>query len=504
MKRIFSIAAALALCCTAAAAQTIDMDAAHARFVFPDSYTVVSPQLAQAYSGLLAEHGIDGAALAQELTEQGVQARAYDEAFDEFRSVVTLTDDLSAEIYDIKDVTDEQRRRMKNRASDNGLFETTGLRAKDVEWQKENGEYWLYIHYNVTRADEIIGRGIRYVTVKNGMYIMLDWQTSGRRFTNKDIAALRASTHELTITETITEPTHPVTLEASMPSETTKSAVTISGKATAGAFLVAQAPDAAGEMQTLSVGEVGSGGKFDLLVELPEEGRYEITLTASKDGMLDGSTYGTITYSAKTLPVSGVPEDGTVTTITTDTYEIRGQTLAGVQMQLLTPFGLSKKSSGNDGSFKFELNTKEAGEYGYTLVCDKDGYDQRRIQFTINRVMTRDQEQEAIREQSVKISYKNLQRDLDENRGATMTIYGPVTEISSSGKQTYLRVQYNKDASGQWYNPVVIVTDQEIDVREGDMVTAVVTVEGVYIEQDASGKDVNVPQMTLIFMDKVE
>ena len=85
-----------------------------------------------------------------------------------------------------------------------------------------------------------------------------------------------------------------------------------------------------------------------------------------------------------------------------------------------------------------------------------------------------------------------------------MTIYGPVTEISSSGKQTYLRVQYNKDASGQWYNPVVIVTDQEIDVREGDMVTAVVTVEGVYVEQDASGKDVNVPQMTLIFMDKVE
>lgn len=504
MKRTLLAALALMLCAAAASAQTIDMDEAHVRFVFPDSYTVVSPQLATVYASLLEQNGIDAESLAAQLAEQGVLARAYDEQFDETRSVIARTDDLSAEIFDMASVTDAQRRTMRTRAENNQLFETTGLRARDVEWQRENGEYWLYIHYNVTRADEIIGRGIRYVTVKNGMYVMLDWQTSGRRFTNKDIAALRASTQQLTVTQTIEEPTHPVTLTAEIPTETTSASLTISGRATAGAFLSASAPDENGVMQTLSIGEVGSSGAFSLLVELPQEGKYDITLTASREGMLETSVYGSVTYSARTLPVSGIPEDGSVTTVTTDTVTISGTTLTGVQLQLITPYGLTKKRSGSGGAFSFELTTKEAGEYNYTLICDRDGYEQRRIQFTLNRVMTLDQEREAVRAQSVKISYRNLQRDLEENRGQTMTLYGPVTEISASGKQTYLRMQFNKDASGQWYNPVVIVTDQDISVREGDMITAVVSVTGVYVEQDASGNDINIPQFALLFMDKVE
>ncbi len=506
MKRISLAACALALTLAAhaACAQSIDMDAAHIRFEFPDSFTVVSPQLATVYAPLLAEHGIDAETLSADLAEQGVLARAYDEDFAEYRSVVTLTDDLSASIFDMANVTTEQRRTMKTRAENNQLFETTGLRARDVEWVKENDEYWLYIHYTVTRSDEIIGRGIRYVTIKNGMYVMIDWQTADRRFTNKDIAALRESVHGLTVTERIAEPTHPVELTAEIPSETTNAALQIEGKASPGSFLVAQAPDENGVMQMLSVGEVGSGGSFNLLVELPAEGRYDITLTASHEGMLDTSVYGTVAYSAKTLPVSGIPEDGSVTTVTTDTVKLEGSTLAGVQLQLITPYGLTKKRSGSSGAFTFDLTTEEEGEYNYTLVCDKDGYDQRRIQFTLNRMMTMDQEKAAIRDQSVRISYKNLQRDLDENRGKTMTLYGPVTEISSSGKQTYLRSQFNKDASGKWFNPVVIVTDQEISVKEGDMITAVVTVGGVYVEQDASGKEIIVPQFTLLFLDKVE
>ena len=329
MKRTLLAALALMLCAAAASAQTIDMDEAHVRFVFPDSYTVVSPQLATVYASLLEQNGIDAESLAAQLAEQGVLARAYDEQFDETRSVIARTDDLSAEIFDMASVTDAQRRTMRTRAENNQLFETTGLRARDVEWQRENGEYWLYIHYNVTRADEIIGRGIRYVTVKNGMYVMLDWQTSGRRFTNKDIAALRASTQQLTVTQTIEAPTHPVTLTAEIPTETTSASLTISGRATAGAFLSASAPDENGVMQTLSIGEVGSSGAFSLLVELPQEGKYDITLTASREGMLETSVYGSVTYSARTLPVSGIPEDGSVTTVTTDTVTISGTTLTG-------------------------------------------------------------------------------------------------------------------------------------------------------------------------------
>ena len=153
----------------------------------------------------------------------------------------------------------------------------------------------------------------------------------------------------------------------------------ITGKATGGATLVAQAPDANGEMQLLSVGQVRSGGSFKLLVPLEEEGTYDITLTASVEGMMDTSVSGTTSYSAKTLPVSlGGIEDGGVHTVTTDKTVISGQTLAGAQMQMVTPFGVSKKRAGNDGSFSFELTTDSAREYRYTLILEEDGYDQRR------------------------------------------------------------------------------------------------------------------------------
>lgn len=81
-------------------------------------------------------------------------------------------------------------------------------------------------------------------------------------------------------------------------------------------------------------------------------------MTASKEGMNDASLSGAIAYSAKTLPVSGIAESQTVTS---DKVTITGTTLAGVQLQLVTPFGVSKKKSGNDGTFSFELTTDTGG-----------------------------------------------------------------------------------------------------------------------------------------------
>ena len=217
--------------------------------------------------------------------------------------------------------------------------------------------------------------------------------------------------------------------------------------------------------------------------------------------MNDETLSGAIAYSAKTLPVSGVAES---LTVTGDTTTIVGTTLAGVQLQLVTPFGVSKKRSGNDGSFSFELTTKDAGDYNYTLILDKSGYNQRRVPFTVTRVVTDDQEREKIRQSAVKISYKELQQNKEANRGKVMRLYGPVSEISSSGSISYVRMQYNKDAKGKWYNDVVIVCEADTGAKVGDMMTAVVTVDGVYNEQDASGNDVIVPRFSLLFVDKIE
>ena len=504
MKRILILAAALCLLlCGTARAQRIDMDEAHVSFDYPETWLVVSPQLCRTYSRLLTDADIDAQALADDMHAQGIHSRAYDGDFSQWLSVITMSDELSAEIFDIGRVTDAQRKTLRTRAQNNRLFETTGYRAQDVEWQREGGVYWLYIHYTVTRGDRTVGRGLRYVTVRNGMYVILDWQIKNGRFGNRDLAAFRARLSDMTVLETIEEPVRCVKLSAGIPPETSTSELTITGTTQGGAMLTAAAPDGSGAMQVLSVGTAQESGAFSLLVELPEEGTYDITLTASADGMESASVSGRTVFNAKTLPVSlsGIPEDGMVTA---DTVKLTGKTLAGVQFQLITPYGMTKKRAAGDGTFSFELTTADEGEYSYTLICDKDGYNQRRIAFTLTRVTTQAQERQRIKASAEKISYANLQKNRQEDQGRLMALYGPVTRVSASGEVRYVRMLFNKDAQGKWFNPVVIVAQEDMGVREGDMLSVVVQVAGVYEEQDDSGRSIAVPRFELVFVDGIE
>lgn len=503
MKRILSflVFILLAAGASAAGAQTIVMDAGHAAFDYPDSWLVVSPQLCGVYAPLLADAGLDADELAKELADTGTLSRAYNADFTQYLAVLTAEDELSQEIYEIDAISDAQKSTLRRRAEGNSLWETTGLRTQDVEWQKENGENWMYIHYTVTRGGQTVGRGLRYLTIHNGLYLELDWRIASGRFSGRDLNAFRARLADLTITESVAEPVRDVKLTAEIPAETSSSRVEITGTATAGAAVIAETPDGNGAMLTLDAETAASNGSFTLTLELEKEGNYDLTLTASKEGMNDASVSGAIAYSAKTLPVSGIAESQTVTS---DKVTITGTTLAGVQLQLVTPFGVSKKRAGNDGTFSFELTTDTAGEYKYTLILDKSGYNQRRVPFAITREMTDEQEREKIRQTAVKLSYKELQQDKEANRGQVMRLYGPVSEVSSSGSVYYVRLQYNKDAKGKWYNDVVIVCGEDTGAKVGDMLTVVVTVDGVYDEQDAGGNDVAVPRFNLLFVDKIE
>ena len=502
MKRLILLLAAVLLLfpILPAAAQTITMQDAHLSFEYPDSWLVVSPQLSSVYAPLLNDAGIDAKALGEDMKAQGVLSRAYNADFSQSLSILTREDDAAFEIYDIASVTDEQRRAIRRRAENGELFETTGMRVQDIEWQKENGQYWLYLHYTKAHGEQTTGRGVRYISIFNGRFVMIDWQKTKERFSNRDLNTFRGQISDLSV-EKVAAPLRAVRLSAEIPTETNTAAFEIVGQTTGGATLIAESPDESGVMQTLSVGVAKENGSFALLVELAEEGVYPVTLTAGREGMLEASVEGTIEYNARTLPVSGVSEQMRTTS---DTTVLGGETLAGVQLQLVTPFGLSKKRSGNDGSFKFELTTKEAGDYDYTLILDRDGYDQRRIRFTITREITQEQEKSRIKDGSEAISYKNLQKDLDDNRGKTMTIRGPVTQISSGGGTYYVRMHYNKDANGNWYNPVVITAKEDMGVKEGQMMTAVVSIGGVYEEQNSMGETVIVPRLELIFVDKIE
>lgn len=511
MKRIFRfltapLILALLLCAPCAGgAQTMRMDDVHLSFEYPDSWLVVSPQLARVYAPLLEENGVDAKALSTDMELQGVKTRAYNPAFSQRMSVIVQSDALSQEIFDISRVTEEQRKTLRSRAENNRLWETTGCRAQDVEWQKEGGVYWLYLHYTRTYGDKTVGRGLRYLTVRNGMYVAIDWQIDEGRFSNRDLRDFRAQTHDLKVTKQLDMPAMTVRLEAQLPTETSVSAFAVKGKSTPGATLLLETPDETGAMFTLAAAQAGANGSFELSAELEEEGMYDLTLTASMEGMNDSVLGGTLSYSAKTLPVTldGI-EEGGVHTVTSRKATISGKTLAGVQMQLVSPFGLTKKTSGKNGSFSFELTTEDAGEYKYTLILNRNGYDQRRIPFTLVRVKTDDEEKAEVRRTAEKLSYKTLQRDLSENRGKIMNLYGPVSQVSDAGGAQYIRMQFNKAADGTWYNPVIIVAKEDMGAKEGDMISAVVKVAGVFEEQDAEGEPVMVPRFELVFVDRLE
>ena len=245
MKRILSflIFILLAMGVSAAGAQTVVMDEGHVAFDYPDSWLVVSPQLCGVYAPLLADAGLDADDVAKELTDTRTLSRAYNADYTQYLAVLIREDELSQEIYEIDAMTDAQKTTLRRRAESNSLWETTGLRAQDVEWQKENGENWLYIHYIVTRSGTTVGRGLRYVTVHNGLYVELDWRIESGRFSGRDLNAFRARLADITITESVAEPVRDVKLDAEIPTETSVGQVTISGTATAGATVIAETPE---------------------------------------------------------------------------------------------------------------------------------------------------------------------------------------------------------------------------------------------------------------------
>ena len=124
MKRLILASALLLalLFSSCSLAQTITMDSVHASFEYPDSWLVVSPQLASVYAPLLEDASIDAKALSQDMEAQGILSRAYNADFTQSLSILALEDDAAFDIYDIASITDDQRKTIRRRAENGSLL----------------------------------------------------------------------------------------------------------------------------------------------------------------------------------------------------------------------------------------------------------------------------------------------------------------------------------------------------------------------------------------------
>ena len=443
LKRCFLLAALLAALLQAAGcAQTIVMPEGYCAFDYPDGWLVLSPQRCRIYAPILEEMGLDPDETAVMMQAQGVLTRAMPETGGESYAVIVRQDETTQDIFDMSEATDAERKQLKLRAEDNRLWERTGYRAQDAAWQIEGGRYWLYVHYAETDRGEVLSRGLRYFTIYNGKLVSVDWNIRGRRFSNRDLAAFRKELSRLTFLDFGEAPVRTTQLSCILPTETNEAAGRITGTATANAALTLGADDGKGNQVTLAEDAADSRGRFTMDYMLPREGEWRLTLLAEAEGRESAAIEGTVVYSEKKLPVSGIPE----TVISTgDKVTVSGKTLPGAAMQLVTPYGITKKRAENDGTFSFELTTKEVGRYEYTLLIDKGSYTQRRLRFAVVREQTDEQERQAVRDRAVRISYAELARDLAKNRGCILNLYGYVSEVSEAGSSYYVRMMRSEE-----------------------------------------------------------
>ena len=495
------LAVCLILWLGTATAQRMSSEKASVEAEFPDSWLMVSPQLCKVLAPLLESRGLDAQALGQEMEEQGIVMRALSEDGTQRMSLVCMNAEWAVGIFDFSDQDEQEKKRVRLLADKNDLWERTGLRTQESKWEEHNGIPWLYLYYTVTQSGETLSRGVRYLTVHNGQVISLDWQKDQGRFSNRELSAFKNRISQVRFTRELPEPVHDVQLEVELPRESSTGVYEITGTATPRAQLVLTGELASYTPQELGRATASDRGKFSIKGVLPEQGTWDLTLTCEAEDRNPVTVTGQIAYVSGSLPLSGIDE---VITVTEDKTVLRGSTLPAVSLQLLTPYGLAKKRTGADGEFSFELTTKDEGAYSYTLLLDKKGYGQRRYPFTVIRVVTRDQEKDAIRKSAERLSYRELQKGRENNNGKILNLYGPVVERSESGSVTYLRVNYSKDGKGGWTNPVVMITEEEISAREGDMISAVVSVDGVYEEQDRTGKSVSIPRLQILFVDRIE
>lgn len=505
MKRVWTAALLILLLslCPAALAQQVVMEDAGVAMEFPDPWLVLSPATVRVYADLLADAGLDAAAMAERYKQDGVVCEAWSEDFTQSLRLCVTSDERSQRIHDIERATSSERSQLAS-LFENNRYEgqKSNVRYQSASWltHLSMGRF-LLLRYNVRENDEIVARGLQYFTIRNGVNYVIDWQVSGRSLTNADLTWFRQEILEnFLFTVQIDPPPLPVTLEVALPTETGSADLTVSGTASANATLTLSGVCGEGEQTVLAQGEASSGGSFTLSFTLPQEGEYFLTLRAEKEGYAPASASGQLTYEARLLPVNftQLPTGD----VTTDTTALSGTTLSGASIQLLSEKGLVTRRVGSSGAFSFELTSDTEGVHEYTLVVTLDGYDQRRIPITFTRVITDAQRMQAIKDSAVRLSYATLQTRSDEHAGEVMRLSGQVAEVTQGDGVWFVRMNITQDTRGNWSSPVLITCADNPGIESGSNIVIYASVAEPFVEQDLEGQDVLVPGFTFILWEQ--
>ena len=442
----------------------------------PDGWTAVTPETVANHFSFFSEETPEIAA--ELMRAEGVHVAAFSKGGDAMlRVIIEQGNDDVALYHDIDRFTPQMRTQIKNDFLDADAWRITGYRFTEAEWSNkaEVGRV-LNLSYSVRFADEIIARGRRAYTIRNGHCISLDLQVKLRQPTAEEAKVFANFVTHASFPTSIVMPLLPVglSLKDPLPEETHKAELSLRGETTGGATLSAVFVDSEGVISEAGETTANQSGAFRLDIALQDPGEYQLFLLSSLSGYADTEISGWINYDKKRIPVtfSSFP--------TGDVYDsqirVAGKTISGVSIQCMEGDTNKKTVTGSNGEFSFTLKRDITGPRNFTISFDKEGLDNRRFTADFNRQWLVEDYARFLSDKVQSLSYENLVGNPGKYIGRQVRYTGTVLHISQNENRTYIEVGTKQSKDGFFSNRVLASTDHiEVSLSEGERI-------GLYFE----------------------
>ncbi len=461
-------------------------------------YTIITVDNVAGKTEWLSAHNTTAATVVDDFNTRGVLLQAWSKEGDVCIEISAVQDSYAVQYHDVNQVTENERKnyRLGHASDKTGEWRAQGYDYEsDAAWKNyKNIGRFLQLEYTRTLNGQTY-RGYARKTVRNGWHFHIDYQVFGRSLKKTaDTKALEAVMGTWKFTEITSRPATSATrliFTSTPPQETNTGKFTVAGTGSSGLKII-------GVIMRMSTREVhqfestiDSKGNFDLDIQLPAEGYWQMTYTVlNGETVVEEGHFDPITYDDMLLTVSLNSDLPATMTLTGNELTISGKTMKQTKVQCIVDGRYEKNiTTNNSGNFSFTIDTSAEGLYNITLVFQKKNYDDRRFRCEATRVFTEEDRKQSIRDEAIKPDYSKLVKNLQDYRGRYFLYTLNIKEVTQSATGYLTFAGMSKTKSGVYKDLVVIRTSEEPTWRAGISVRMYLKCLGTYDVMSDEGTD---------------
>ena len=450
-------------------------------------YTIITPDNVDEKTDWLSAKSTTAEEVKADFAARGVLLQAWNAEGDVCIEISAVQDSYGEQYYDVNQVTETERKnyRLGHSSDKTGEWRALGYDYTSAQWKNyKNIGRFLQLEYTRTVNGQTY-RGYARKTIRNGWHIHVDYQVYGRSLKTSDANALEAVMKTWEFLEIIPRPSTSATkliFTSVPPKESNSGKITIAGTGSSGHKIIVVAMRMTSSEVHRFETEINSKGKFELTVQLPQEGYWQMTYTVmGGEEIIEEGAFDPITYDDTLLPVTLNTTLPATMTLTGNSLIISGTTLKQTKVQCIVDGRYDKTiTTNNSGAFSFTIDTSAEGIYNITLVFQKKNYDDRRFRCEAVREYTEEDYRQVIRDEAVKPNYTNLVKKIQNYRGQYMVYTLNIKEVTTNSTGYLTFAGMTKTKSGVYKELVVIRTTDAPAWYEGDQVRMYLKCLGTY------------------------